>query len=178
MSDRMSAEIWIGGNLQRELLPDFCATITAEHVELEFDAGNVVIEAAEDLEDSLEPLNGARVLRFCHSLARWGEFSDLETWLQRHGLPYTRRTSASDCYDGTLLEFRPGSKPLAVTTSANGAPIASIETVERAWYLLKEVQQLLDAGKNVQPVLNQALEVLGGVLPPELPPLPDFKIVD
>lgn len=178
MSDRMSAEIWIGGKLKRELLPDFCATVTAEHVGFEFDTGVVAIETADDLEQAIEPLNGARVLHFCQSLARWGEFVDLETRLQQHGLPYRRQTSASDCYDGRLVEFRPGSKPVAVTTNTNGRPIASIEAVERAWYLLKGAEQLLDLGRNVRPVLLQAIELLGGVLPPELPPLPDFKIVD
>jgi hypothetical protein len=177
MSDRMSAEIWIGGKLRRNLLPEFCAIIKTENVELDFGSGDFAPDTAEDLDDAREDRKGASVLRFCNNLAHWGEFPDLEAWLQRHGSPYTRRTSTSDCYDGALVEFRPGSKPVVLTTNANGSPIASIETVERTWYLLKEAQQLLDTSKNARPVLSQAIEALGSVLPPELPSLPAFEII-
>ena len=177
MSERIGAEIWIGGQLKREQVEAFCAAISGQHVQLEFGGGYVTPETAEHLQEAIEELNGTPVLYFCDEMASWGEFSELEAWLEEHGVPYTRGTSSSDCYDGELVEFRPGRELVTLPTNANSQPIANIETVERGWFLLKEAQQLLDSGKNARPVISIAIDELARVLPPELPPLPPFEIV-
>jgi hypothetical protein len=85
MSERISAEIWIGGQLKREHVEAFCATISGQHIQLEFGGGYVSPATAEHLEEAIEELNGTPVLYFCDEMASWGEFSELEAWLQEHG---------------------------------------------------------------------------------------------
>ncbi|HVX09958.1 MAG TPA: hypothetical protein VHC22_02035 [Pirellulales bacterium] len=177
MSECISAEIWIGGQLKREHVEAFCDAISGQSLQLGFGGEYVAPQTAENLEEAMKELKGAAVLYYCDETADWGKFSHLETWLQEHGVPYTRRTSSSDCYDGELVEFHPGQEPVTLATNANGRPVVSIEPVERAWHLIKEAQQLLDSGKNARPAISQAIDELATSLPAELPPLCPFQIV-
>lgn len=55
-------------------------------------------------------------------------------------------------------------------TNTDGEPVINrVNDVQRAWYLLKESQQLLQLGK-------AALASVAQAAPPELPRLPPFTI--
>ena len=177
MSERISAEIWVGGKLASRFVPDLCEAIREQGVSREWGGPSFEPRTAVDLMEAREEVDrGAAVLYLCSETANWGQFAELETWLQAHELPYTRRTSNSDCYDGALVEFRPGRELVSLATNAAGQPMADAETVQKAWYLLKEAQQSLRAGGNALKPLCEATDLLAGVLPPELPPLQAFEI--
>ena len=50
MSDRMSAEIWIGGKVAASLVPALCRAITHERVSLEWGDASFCPTSAEELE--------------------------------------------------------------------------------------------------------------------------------
>lgn len=177
MSERLSAEMWIGGKLESRFVPELCDAICAEGVLREWGGAAFEPATAEDLLEARKDLSGAAVVYVCSETANWGEFDELEAWLGEHGLAYRRRTGGSDCYDGELVEFRPGRDIITLPTNANGRPVADIETVQKAWYLLKETQQALRAGGNALKSISEATDLLASVLPPELPPLAPFEIV-
>lgn len=177
MSERLSAEIWLGGKLESRHVPELCGAICAEGVSREWGGAAFEPRTAEDLRVARKGLNGAAVVYVCSETANWGEFDELEAWLGEYGLPYTRRTGSSDCYDGELVESRPGREIVTLPTNANGRPVVDIETVQKTWYLLKEAQQALRAGSNALQPISEAADLLATVLPPELPPLEPFEIV-
>ena len=176
MSERLSAEIWIGGAIQPGLVDDLCAAIRAERLSLDWGDAAFEPHDAGELLEGLYALDGAELLHFCDDQSRWGQFAELEEFLRTHGLPYKRRTGGSDCYDGSLAEFRPGQQLTELATNANGRPAADMDTVAKASSLLKLARQSLEQGESVREHLDQAAELLAGLLPPELPLLPPFVI--
>jgi hypothetical protein len=176
MSERLTGEIWIGGAIKPDQAPELCTAIRSQQLSLEWGDASFEPHDAEQLLEGLDDLDGASVLHFCNDQANWGQFAELEEFLREHHLSYARRTGSSDCYDGALVEFRPGRELVILTTNANGHPVAEMEIVEKAWYLLKEAQQSLRQGKNVLGQLDQAIQLLAGLIPPELPPLPPFVV--
>ena len=176
MSERRAAEIWIGGTIQPELVNELCAAIRGEQLSLAW--GDAVFEPrdADELLEGLGGLDGVDVLYFCDDRAAWGQFAELEEFLRKRGLPYDRRTGASDCYDGAIAQFCPGQKLAETTTNANGYPVADADAVEKAWQVLTKAQQALEQGKSVRSQLGRATKLLAGALPPDLPPLPPFAI--
>ena len=177
MSEKFTAEIWIGGKLKVDLAPEFCDVICGQEVSLDWDAGPFVPQTIDQLLTAIKDRDGAAVLFFCDGRADWGEFNELEAWLYDHGLPYTRRTGSSDCYDGAIEEFRPGHPLMSLMTNSSGRPVANIEPLQRVWYLLKEAQQTLAKGGNVTKLVAEAIDLLASELPTELPRLEPFQIV-
>lgn len=166
----------MGGKLNASLVNELCEQIDAQDVALDWDQTAFCPQTAADLLTALREVKGAAVLYFCSEGANWGQFEELEAWLQENQLPFTRRTGSSTCYDGELVEFRPGRQPAIMPTNVNGRPVAAIEPVQKAWYLLKEAQQALTAGANALKPIREAVELLADVLPPELPPLEPFEV--
>lgn len=176
MNERLTGEIWIGGAIKPDQAPQLCAAIRSQQLSLEWGDAPFEPHDAEQLLEGLDDLGRISVLHFCNDQANWGQFAELEEFLRQQGLPYARLTGSSDCYDGALVEFRPGRELVILTTNANGRPVAEMEIVEKAWFLLKEARQSLRQGKNALSQLDQATELLASALPSELPPLAPFRI--
>ena len=88
MSDRIPAEIWIGGKVAASLVPDLCAAIIDEGVCLEWGGPRVDPTGPDDLIAAIKANHqGVRLLWFCDEEASCGEFDVLESFLQAHDDP-------------------------------------------------------------------------------------------
>lgn len=179
MSERLAAEIWIGGNIPGTLVPDLCAAITDEGVALEWGDGSFAPKTGEDLDASLrENEKHELLLWLCDDEASWGQFDDLEQFLQEHRIPFTRRTAGNAAYDPEVVEYRPNCG--AITLAANVDGRLTVDAAE-----LEPVEHMLDAAiklaevhsdANFLSLVQTALKLLREQLPRPLPPLEPFSI--
>lgn len=176
MSERLSAEILIGGDVQADQVEGLCDAICCEGASLEWGDRRFDPQSEEELLEALVEIEGVSLLRLQNEQASWGQFDGLEAWLVECNLPFTRRSEATDCYDAELVEFRPGGEVMSIATDTAGHPQISIEPVRQAWQLVKRAQQTLSEGGEVATLIAEAAELLGSKLPPEVPPLPAFRI--
>ena len=117
MSDRMPAEIWVGGKLPRSLLSEFPIS------DLRVDWDENPVDATSE-EGILSARDESGLLHFADTEAAYGEFAELEGWLREHNIPFQRQSSGRYEYDACFVEFRPDlpGKPDRYTlTTAEGA---------------------------------------------------------
>ena len=106
MSERMAAQIWIGGKVPTQLVDGLCGEIDAEGVALDWGAGRFAPKTAEELLQARVDCEGAAVLYLCDEQASWGRFDSLEGFLQEHGIRDV------DCrFDVITVLFSSGQKP-------------------------------------------------------------------
>jgi hypothetical protein len=170
MSDRMAAEIWIGGKLPRSLRDEFpISDLKLDFDETPFDATTEEgILSARD-EDGL--------LHFADCEANWGEFAELEGWLREHNMPFRRHSSGKYGYMPELVESRPdlGEEVQTIATDSGEPLVCKSE-------LLPIVEKMAELRRSDRPLNAQvrAWKRLAGKLaklvPPTLPPLPTFEI--
>jgi hypothetical protein len=170
----MPAEIWVGGQLPRSLLSEF----PIDDLRIDWDEHPVDRTSEEMLLASRED----DYLHFCDTEAAWGEFAELEGWLREHNIPFQRQASGRYEYDACFVEFRPDlpGKPDRYTlTTAEGAPVICREEIEKA---LQSMARLVADEKRPAEKRLQAWEriyrKLSNSIPPKLPPLPKFEIID
>ena len=122
MSERMPAEIWIGGKIVDSAVPDLCAAIARERVLAEWGDGPFHPAIAEDLIEAVRP-NGEQVplLWLCDDQALWGEFASLERFLQEHQISFTRLSAGRYEYDPEMVTYRPGTGRVELVTNSSGA---------------------------------------------------------
>lgn len=177
MADRMAAEIWIGGRLPRSLVDEFPIS------DLRLDWENTPLASSSEA-DILAARDDDGLLHFADNEASWGEFQELEGWLREHKLPFRRRSEGKYEYSACEIEFRPDLKgkrnrDVYVTTSPEGAPTVFVSEVE---VITTRMAKLVgDRKRSATQRLEsweRLLKRLTLVLPPKLPPLPAFEIVD
>ncbi len=180
MSEYMAAEIWIGGKAPAALVPELCRKIGAERVGLECGDNSFAPAGADELLAACEIVDGVRLLHLFDDQARWGEFRDLEMFLQAHGVAYRRITDGKWDYDPELIEFRPESGVVVCATNHSGQPtvdVASLRILETR--LIRAAEKLHGgAADSAERVLRRAIGFLRRQLPPVVPPLAPFEIVD
>lgn len=179
MSERMAAEIWIGGKVPMSLVPALCAAIGDQGVSLEWGDAAFRPSTAEDLGQAVRENDcGVRLLRLCDDQAGAGVFEELETSLREHKIAYTRQSTGRYEFDPETVDFRPGHPLAPQATNAAGqpvvlaselAPVADLLTTATAWE------------ENASPVdrwslVKTARRLLQEQLPPTLPPLEAFEI--
>jgi hypothetical protein len=175
MSDRMAAEIWVGGKLPRSLLSEF----PISDLRLDWDENPVDASSEEGI---LSARDECCLLHFADCEAANGEFAELEGWLREHNIPFQRQSSGKYEYDPCFVEFRPDlpGKPDRVSlTTQEGAPVICREEIEKA---LQSMARLVKDTKRSAEKRLQAWERIYNKLdcsiPPKLPALPKFEIVD
>jgi hypothetical protein len=177
MADRIAAEIWIGGTLPRSLLGEFPVSDLC----LDWDDNRPQSSAEADI---LAARNEDGLLHFADVEAAWGEFQELEGWLREHDLPFRRQSEGKYEYDACIVDFRPDLKGRQnqdryTLTTQDGKPVVRIEEIEK---IVEGMAKLVDDRKRLATKRLQAWEQLYGKLlravPPELPPLPPFTIVN
>jgi len=180
MSDRIPAEIWIGGKIAASLVPDLCAAIADEGVSLEWGGPRVDPTGADDLTAATKANHqGVSLLWFCDDEASCGEFDLLESFLQAHDVPFTRRTDGRYEYDPVKVEFRPGTEQVDLATDRSGETVVPASPLIALEAELTKALQLARSGdaKRANTTVRAALKKLRQVLPPSVPPLPPFEIV-
>lgn len=179
MSDRIAAEITIGGRLRRKDLRDFLGEIAG----LGLDHGDTNAPVTE--EALCECLKATGTLRLCDDQARYGEFEDLEGWLREHKIPYCRESEAKYEWSACVSHYRPdlfrGKQALIERdTTHNHQDMVKTKDLRR---LLKDLQQIVnncprwsvDRTRRAVEALQVRAQKL---IPAELPPLPKLEIVD
>ena len=149
MSDRFHASLEIGGPISRDLIPALAAQIS--------DAG--LICAGEALEQHLDD-SGLLVLE--DEQAAFGEFPELEAWLEEHGFEYDRNSSGYFDLLPEWVSFRHGQGRIIHLLDSGGEEVISH----------RDIQQALAASTSL-PVLRAALATILG---PEVPPLKPINI--
>lgn len=179
MSERMSADIWIGGKIPASLVAELCAVISAEDVSRDWGDAPFHPSGANDLQEALRNnAEGVSLLWLCDDASRWGEFSELEMFLQKHGIPYTRRSEGNDAYDPETLAFRPGHETVARPANRSGdlvVKVSKLLSVSDALAAAVESAESRSASDRWSLVAT-AYQTLRERLPPKLPPLPPFQI--
>lgn len=179
MSERMATEIWMGGTIARTLVPHLCTAITQAHVSEAWGDRRFVPHTAADLLSAIQEVNDVQLLWLCHDAASWGEFPELEEFLQEHEIPFTRRSAGKYEFDPEVVDSRPGRKLLCRTTNAAGQ---SVVTVSELSAVCRSLRRFRTNWLKLQPqtaarALEQALEQLEGY-GAELLPLAPFVIAD
>ncbi len=177
MADRFAAELWIGGRLLRSLLDEFPVSDLC----LDWDGNRPQSYVEADI---LATRNEDGLLHFADVEAAWGEFQELEGWLREHKLPFRRQSEGKYEYDACIVDFRPDLKGRQnqdryTLTTQDGKPVVRIEEIEK---IVEGMAELVDDRKRTTTRHLQAWEQLYRKLlravPPELPPLPPFTIVN
>jgi hypothetical protein len=175
MADRMAAEIWIGGKLSRSLLDEF----PISDLRLDWDETPIASTSEDGI---LSARDESGLLHFADCEAAWGEFEELEGWLREHKIPFQRQTSGKYEYDPCFVEFRPdlpGKADRCMLTTQNGAPVICCEEIEKAMHGMAKLvnDKRRTAEKRLQ-AWERIYRRLSRSMPPKLPPLPAFEIVD
>jgi len=177
MSDRMAAEIWIGGKLRRSLLEEFPIADLC----LDWDenrpksTGEADLRATRD-EDGL--------LHFADAEANWGEFQELEAWLKEHRIPFRRFSEGKYEYPAEIVAHRPDLKGKRyqhgyTLATPEGKPVVLVAEIEKVINRMARVavNQKRSPTQRVQ-AWEKLFRALLRVIPPQLPALPRFEIVD
>src|SRR5436853_6904389 len=108
MSDYIAAEIKIGGRIPTALVPALCEAIAEQRLSLEW--GDCVFQphSAIDLLEAATNVDGVRMLRLYDDDAAWGEFPELEAFLEKHEIPFDRFHEGKFDTNPRLQQFRPG----------------------------------------------------------------------
>ena len=177
MSEPIPACISIGGRLSKKLVPALCKAIVADGVVVEWGDALFRPLIALDLLEVCQEVNGARVLLLCDDQANWCRFPTLEEFLlKRAKLPYDLRTEGKAEFDPELVMFRPGQKPLRITTSANGQPVVAAQVLTPITDALAKAICCDQKPARIAGA-RRVLKSLRALLPPALTPLPPFEIV-
>lgn len=174
--ESIAAEIWVGGQVSKRLARRLCGVIAREGLKLDW--GMEPFEPKEPVEllKALDEYYGVEVLHLCDEQASWGVFDELEDFLRKHGVAYTRRSSATYEYDGSVVMFRPGREPVDFGTNTSGHPLVDFEKASQAYERLKQAQRLCKRGRVPSDDVNAAVRLLKKALPPNVAPLKAFKI--
>ncbi|HEY3963619.1 MAG TPA: hypothetical protein VGM05_03615 [Planctomycetaceae bacterium] len=179
MSDRMAAEIWIGGRIPKRLVPQLCGTICTEGISLDWDESLFAPNNAADLLEGCGDEGGTRLLHLCNVEACWGEFGELEEFLVRRKISFRRRSEAKYEHDAQIVEFRPGIEPVRYPTDSSGKPYVPLaDLIHAATQLDRAVESA--GGKSATQLLSRLRDVrrlVKNSLPIVVPPLEPFEFV-
>ena len=179
MSDRMAAEIWIGGGVPKRLVPQLCGAICSEGTSLGWDEALFAPGNAAELLEACRDQDGVRLLHLCNVEACWGEFGELEEFLVQRRIGFRRRSEARYEHDAQIIEFRPGIGPVRYPTDSSGKPYVPLtDLIQAASWLDQAVEsangksagQLLSQLRNVRRLVRRSLPLV-------VPPLGPFEIV-
>jgi hypothetical protein len=178
MSERMIAEIWIGGRISHELAQELCAAIRGQGVMTGWSEELFEPQSADDLLVTVGPdAHGVTLLHLCDEQANWGELNELEAFLEEHQIPYARRSEGNSPFDAERVEFRPGGPPITLLASASGEAVVPRSKLEPLQTAME--QALLSAQQgNLELTLTHVRSAREALLAamPSIPPLPPFEI--
>jgi hypothetical protein len=180
MSDRMAAEIWIGGRIPKRQVRQLCDVICRQGVSLDWGDALFAPDSAAELLEGCRDQGGLRLLHLCNDEISWGEFSELEEFLARRNISFRRRSDARYEHDAQIVEFRPGIGPVWFPTNSSGKPLVPLaDLIQVAAAVDQAIEsadgetagQLLSRLRNVRRLVKKSLPIV-------VPPLEPFEIVE
>jgi len=177
MADRFPGEITIGGKVPCALLGQFLGAVASTCAFVGgYEGAPFDGRTAEDLRGALDE-DGH--LRLADPEARYGQFDDLEGFLQEHGIPFDRHSDARYEFDAMNVMFRPGmERPVEVASNNAGDSLTDADALRP---VARELARLATAGLTKDELLAavaKASRDLDALLPPEVGPLPPLEIVE
>lgn len=178
MSETMSAVIRIGGHVPRRLVPALCRCLADERLVLEKSDEFFEPHSAEDLLAARTEYQGHLVLELHDDQATWGHFESLESFLEKHRVPFDRQTDGKWEYDPHRLQFRPGRKPLVTITDSRGQPVMAASHWDPLRQMVAQSVGHFDAGsmKTGVRLVRRLQRWLISRMPPEASPLPTLQV--
>lgn len=165
MADYMAAEIWIGGLVPKNTVRRLCVVIGSEETALDWGDAHFQPTKRQDLLDAVRDVAGVPLHWLGYERVRYGQFSELELFLEQHRIPFDRASEGTCEYDPDFVQYRPGmSCPRTFITNRSRQPV-----VER-----REVQAILamfERGRT-----RMVLTALQKLVGKDVPPLPPFAI--
>ena len=172
MADRMAAEIWIGGKLLRSLLDEF----PIAELRLDWDLTPFDSTSGEGI---MNARDNDGLLHFADPEIAWGEFSQFENWLRQHKMPFRRQSGAKYDFLPELVEYRPDlGEEIQTIATETGEPLIPKSKLAP---ILEEMEQLRRSDRPLSEQVEAWKRLsteLAKRVPPTLPPLPQFEIVD
>jgi hypothetical protein len=179
MSEPIPAEIWIGGKIRREQVPQLCKAIEEERVALEWGDAYFAPRTAEDLLSACQDKDAARLLCLCDDQANYGEFKLLEEFLACEKISYRRKSDAKCEFDAEVVEYRPQVGQVHYPSDSSGEPFVPLATITRIVAAIDEAAitaegqtalGLLRRLRNIQQLVQEAMPIV-------VRPLEQFEIV-
>ena len=180
MSDRMAAEIWIGGRIPKRFVQQLCDVICRQGVSLDWGEALFAPGSAAELLEGCREEGGLRLLHLCNDEISWGEFGELEEFLVRRKISFRRRSDAKYEHDAALIEFRPGIGPVWFPTNSSGKPFVPLTDFVLVAAAVDQAIESAD-GKSASQLLSRLRKIRRLVkksLPIVVPPLEPFEIVE
>lgn len=160
MSDRMGAEITIGGQLKIADTAKLLTAINADGPGLEWG------QSGGDYESLDEVTGEDGTICLMDDEARIGEFESIESTCRELGLTYVRKSEGRYEHNPEIAWWQPGmQEPAVVMTNTDHELTVNHEQIE-------PIVKLLEKGKT-----DKALEALKRLFP-EIPKVPDLEVVD
>ena len=172
MSDRFAAQITVGGTIKRSLVEELCGVISQSGAGPDWEGGCEPQNEADLLE--LVGENGTMVLHDCQ--ACYGQFDDLEQFLEEHEIPFDRHSEAKYEYDGELVKYRPGHGCDVFEATQDGRVCVKVAEVEDIVRRLDSVETL--GKRELLRLVEEVRDDLRGVMAMDVPPVPPFVIVE
>jgi hypothetical protein len=175
MSEPISAEIRIGGQIRQDLVPGLCRAIREEYVSLDWGDARFVPDSAEELIVGCQDRNGVRLLCLHDDQASYGRFSILEKYLVEAGIGYRRHSDAKYEFDAEIVEFRPGLGQVVFASNNNGEFLVPLEKLTRIATVIDRATEtaegqtaleLLRRLRNLQHLVHESIPVAVPLLEP------------
>jgi hypothetical protein len=184
MSERISAEITIGGKLPAALVPGLIQAINSQECRDEWGGGIVNLpDPEEHLDEATSQLMAFRSkdrngsLWFCDEEAANGEFDEIEGFCEEHDIDFRRESGRASEYPPEVKEFRSGMERSDVySTDDEGNPLVHGGYVKS---LVEKAEAFLAAeGDSEESLadLRTATETVRHLLPVDVRDLEPFEI--
>ena len=102
-ADYFPGQIEIGGEVPSRLVKGLCKQIRLQGVSLDYGGEHFEPTGAQDL---LYAAQGG-TLKTCDPEARFGQFEELEAWLARHGIAFSRHSDVKHEFDAENVDSGP-----------------------------------------------------------------------
>ena len=183
MSERIAAEIQIGGKVRRSVAEELCGVIATERVSLEWGGSPFKPRTVDELLAARHDNgDGLLTLRLYDDEASWGEFDDLEEFLREHKIPFVRYTEGKYDYDPEVVGFHPTCGHVQELTDHNRNPTLQAAALKPIANSLARILAGMRNGKLETAKLQLKLQRLHGklrkCLPPDVPALETFEIIE
>jgi hypothetical protein len=178
MSERIAAQIEIGGKVLRSVAQELCEAISTQHVSLEWGGEQFQPNSVDDL---LAARDDLQLLRLYDHEASWGELDDLETFLRERKVPFVRYTEGKYEYDPQAVAYHPECGRVEWLTDHSDNAVVQADAVKPIAAALEKIVAEIEAGKldpaTVRPKLQRLCGKLRKALPPEVPALETFEVI-
>jgi hypothetical protein len=126
--------------------------------------------------------DGLLLLRLYDDQASWGEFDDLESFLQNHDIPFCRYTEGKYEYDAEVVAFHPASGLVQWLSDHGHHAIVQASALKPIADTLAKTVAEMQSGQQDAARLERKLQRLCGKLrkcpPSEVPALDSFEIIE